>query len=454
MANTPAARPPETTDKAEAGGREEEKDAEEKDTSSGTNPLDLALPTAPLPLEILREDLRNVLDAFPDFRAFFWKHGDAARAVLAGDWQARYETEEWDYSGASKRLREFVTELRAGGYFNVRDPAAHAGKFACAEPAPSAFAVGQDVRMRDEGEPWQDGVVKSVQPLRVRPSGSSAAGKNWRDAPWHEVQALPFSVGQAVRVRDRKTQWKPGKVKALNPLRVELSGSSGSHCFDFVERLPEVKPVGRYEEHPDLSDPCCGICLAAYTPDDELASPSDACAHVFHQACLRSWFNEHPACPICRVDGSPPPPLPPTAATGGAKRVEIPGGGTPQGDAALAAPPGGVYLAVGAAVSLKSDDRGYEVVGFTPEGGVLVEGRLADGRRDGRRVAVAADDVIGRNHPPRLGTTLRIHGLSERKELNDTTGLCIGFVKSRVVLLLLNSTDDRKALRLENVRYE
>ncbi|KAJ9443456.1 hypothetical protein DIPPA_31260 [Diplonema papillatum] len=74
MANTPAARPPET---AEAGGREEEKDAEEKDTSSGTNPLDLALPTAPLPLEILREDQRNVLDAGP--------------------------LRDRDYSGASKR---------------------------------------------------------------------------------------------------------------------------------------------------------------------------------------------------------------------------------------------------------------------------------------------------------------------------------------------------------------
>lgn len=45
----------------------------------------------------------------------------------------------------------------------------------------------------------------------------------------------------------------------------------------------------------------CSICLEGWTQDQRTAILLPRCKHVFHGACIGTWFKENRACPNCRV---------------------------------------------------------------------------------------------------------------------------------------------------------
>ena len=44
---------------------------------------------------------------------------------------------------------------------------------------------------------------------------------------------------------------------------------------------------------------CCAVCLEAME-DGEAIGKSNACTHVFHEACITEWLHQHDECPVCR----------------------------------------------------------------------------------------------------------------------------------------------------------
>ena len=43
----------------------------------------------------------------------------------------------------------------------------------------------------------------------------------------------------------------------------------------------------------------CAVCLSEIKEKEKLAILP--CRHVFHEACLQPWFEEHNSCPTCRA---------------------------------------------------------------------------------------------------------------------------------------------------------
>ena len=352
-------------------------------------------------LAILKEDLRNVLDDHPRFREFFWKHEKAARERMVEDWQQRYENEELDFSGRTKNLREWAERCVEGKLFESDTTTT----------TTPTFTIGQEVRMRDIGESWQEGTVHTLTPLRIKPT-SSASG-NWRDAVWHEVAPFAFNIGDKVRVRDSTTApWKPGVVKAKNPTRVRLHNGDGAHVFSFIDAFPALIPVEPREE------PCqiCSLSLMRGPIGVAQVSASRVCGvHAFHTVCLGQHLERNAACPMCR---------------------EVVAGGEGGG------PPKNVHT--GDTVTVK----GFPGKGLVcaPEVGGKVAVQFG---ASAERVDVA--DVLGAFKPPSLGQQLQVCNLEGKKsaELNGEIGTCVGFLGERVVVLVQRTW---KALRMGNVQ--
>lgn len=45
----------------------------------------------------------------------------------------------------------------------------------------------------------------------------------------------------------------------------------------------------------------CSICMETIMRRDVRCLP---CAHVFHRACIRRWFQQSTMCPVCRMDST------------------------------------------------------------------------------------------------------------------------------------------------------
>jgi hypothetical protein len=48
------------------------------------------------------------------------------------------------------------------------------------------------------------------------------------------------------------------------------------------------------------SCPTCPICLEAFAAADRVVRGGQACAHLFHAACLDTWLAQRGHCPVCR----------------------------------------------------------------------------------------------------------------------------------------------------------
>ena len=64
---------------------------------------------------------------------------------------------------------------------------------------------------------------------------------------------------------------------------------------------PLARPEPRYQvatcDGDGLDD--CAVCLSEIKEQETIAILP--CRHVFHQACLQPWFQQHNSCPTCRA---------------------------------------------------------------------------------------------------------------------------------------------------------
>ena len=428
------------------------------DEAAAAAPPAASAATARRALSIQREDLRTVLDEHPAFRRFFWQHEKAARERLVEDWQGRYDDEALDCSGRTKALRLWAERCVDAGLFD-----GGGGGGSASTAAAPALAIGQEVEVRDRGERWRRGRVRSVHPLRVRPEGA-AAGRNWCDAVWHEVRPVPFAVGQRVRVRDSAAApWRGGVVRvsgAGGGCRVTLLGGDGAHAFGFVAALPVVRRVsveaaGAVAGGDGGGGDPCGVCLQPLTAAESWRVCPEVRGHYFHRECLEKHVEETPCCPSCRcVDSDGEGDGEAVSPGAAAAAAETAGAVAARKDAALQV--GDVVTVKGRAelgvvVSLAAHADAERAVRRAGEEAVGVAFSQQPEASAGE--AVALRDVIGLRQPPVLGARLVICNLAgkEGSPLNGRVGTCVGYSGQRVVVLLEHTTD-RASVRTGNVR--
>ena len=73
----------------------------------------------------------------------------------------------------------------------------------------------------------------------------------------------------------------------------------------FIQRSNAQSPLIRRQPNfrtavcdGDIDD--CPICIASIKVADKIAILP--CRHVFHEACLAPWFQQHNSCPTCRAE--------------------------------------------------------------------------------------------------------------------------------------------------------
>ena len=350
---------------------------------------------------ILREDFRNLLDDYPLFRDFFWKHSKSTRTTLIKDWQERYENEEYDYSGKSKNMREWVQKLIDGGAFSEKIS------------TPTRYEIGQKILCRDKGEDWQQGTIKSISPLRIKPT--LAIKGNWKDSVWHDIKAVTMMVGMKVRCRDAKSNFKCGIIKGINPIRVETSPGAGSHKYDVVEELPPII----YSSHTSETPSDCSICLEGIVVKQITAGVGrSGCRHLFHKKCLLKWFETSPSCPLCRTSE-------------GIDNNQMDCSDT--------------NLKVGSIVTMRGTSGLATITSITSDG-ILVDSTNAV------ESLHSPFDLLSDCHPPKVGSELQIVNLEgPNSNLNKQSGKCVGYLRDRAVIQL-EGTEEKKAFKIMNLR--
>ncbi|OAF69526.1 ERAD-associated E3 ubiquitin-protein ligase HRD1 [Intoshia linei] len=65
-----------------------------------------------------------------------------------------------------------------------------------------------------------------------------------------------------------------------------------------IYRMNEFKDIT--QEDLNNGDPCCVVCREEMSLENNCKKLP--CGHMFHKACLRSWFRRQQICPTCRLD--------------------------------------------------------------------------------------------------------------------------------------------------------
>ncbi|KAL6009862.1 hypothetical protein ACLOJK_000293 [Asimina triloba] len=75
-----------------------------------------------------------------------------------------------------------------------------------------------------------------------------------------------------------------------------------------IESYPKFlyAAAGDESTHSGPLDSVCSICLSDYKPQEMLRRIPE-CNHCFHAACIDSWLQRKPTCPICRNSPLPTP---------------------------------------------------------------------------------------------------------------------------------------------------
>eukprot|EP01065_Artemidia_motanka_P025558 TRINITY_DN30549_c0_g1_i1.p1 TRINITY_DN30549_c0_g1~~TRINITY_DN30549_c0_g1_i1.p1 ORF type:complete len:433 (+),score=134.40 TRINITY_DN30549_c0_g1_i1:49-1299(+) len=383
---------------------------------------------APTLAELVKlEFLDELLERFPRFNEFYHRHPRKLRTAMRDDWREMYrEHPEYDYSGKTKAIREWIEKCREAGLFN-------GGVLKGRPQFPSRFAVGQRVRCRDAGEQWRTGVVKQLDPIRVRPDGDEAMG-NWKDAHWDEIEPLPFQLGDRVRCRDSGGGWMVGRVKAFDPLRVRVDHMDGAHVWSDVEALPDVS---LFDEE-TLSEPyTCPISLRRLDAGESVVALHCGCK--FLRASLEEWFQRTPSCPLCRsdlcVDASKANLKGRVPEVGTLVRISLP-------TAAVDGKAGHVLGYTGGKVTVEVPEHGAVVV--SPRN-IATPGRPpSPSATSHHSVMSLASTLVG----PPTGSTVRIVGLSgSSAALNGTEGTVLGYTADRIAVKLPSG---KKAFRPQN----
>lgn len=103
------------------------------------------------------------------------------------------------------------------------------------------------------------------------------------------LNALTFSEN---RVQMRR-------ISENNPEDSSLQYNSHGLQSTIMHSLPISQYKKGKEEEPRASNYECVVCLGEFDEGEWLKHLPN-CAHVFHVACIDTWFQTHSNCPICR----------------------------------------------------------------------------------------------------------------------------------------------------------
>ena len=104
------------------------------------------------------------------------------------------------------------------------------------------FQIGEAVQCRDEEGEWRDGVVESVEPVKVKAAGFETA-YTWDSVRYpggavNRCGAVKrrFQVGETVQCRDDgEDNWRDGVVESsVEPVKVKIVGWETAHTWDRV----------------------------------------------------------------------------------------------------------------------------------------------------------------------------------------------------------------------------
>lgn len=76
----------------------------------------------------------------------------------------------------------------------------------------------------------------------------------------------------------------------------------------FMENVPVKLPdetrntigITKYGSDDNEKYSSCSICLENFKQEENMRRL--LCTHIFHPACIDSWFDQSPCCPVCKQD--------------------------------------------------------------------------------------------------------------------------------------------------------
>lgn len=144
---------------------------------------------------------------------------------------------KWSWSEEYRGVRVLLKKDVTRSMFDTLEEAAAPEDFYDCHPLPddSGFHVGQAVQCRDGNGRWKDGIVRSVQPLKVEPNGWDSAHQ------WDEVRS-EIPTNSTSQLGGQRTEPEP-VARAAKPRVPELDLEK---CVTSTrdQREPELQRAG------------------------------------------------------------------------------------------------------------------------------------------------------------------------------------------------------------------
>ncbi|KAL9191575.1 hypothetical protein ACHAXT_001281 [Thalassiosira profunda] len=127
------------------------------------------------------------------------------------------------------------------------------------------------------------------------PGVTKEAQEKWKTYEWGECEV--------------ETQKLAGLSRTSSATNITRTGSGNDYgsveTADLTEDEGQAPSVSKLEagllsSFGDDEEPACSICLCEYDKGEKVTRLP--CDHVFHEACLGSWTENHIRCPLCNCD--------------------------------------------------------------------------------------------------------------------------------------------------------
>ena len=175
----------------------------------------------------------------------------------------------------------------------------------------------------DDGD-VEEGVVGQLPPNAVaalRAAEAEAAAVDSRIAEGAVGAALAIVGGVAPRDGERDGADIDDVLDNVQLLRDgDANVNPPSDGRDALTKRPRLDAPSPKAAPARSAQSDCAVCLNAFAVGERFRALPQ-CEHVFHTACVATWLEQHPNCPICRADVVP---LQLRAETGAMRRDLIP----------------------------------------------------------------------------------------------------------------------------------
>jgi hypothetical protein len=89
-------------------------------------------------------------------------------------------------------------------------------------------------------------------------------------------------------------------LRSLVQIPITITFPVQGNFSDPVPVVPSARQISdEIEDHMNSSQQTCSICQDQIVSD---GARLRTCAHVYHRACIQTWFSASVRCPICRRD--------------------------------------------------------------------------------------------------------------------------------------------------------